>query len=41
MLENSLLPREKRINGRLDTGVNKVLKDLEGDGPQKDGSIYL
>ena len=37
MLESSLLPREKQVDGELDTGVDTTLKDLEGDTQQKDG----
>ena len=41
MSETSLLPREKRVDGGLDTGVDKKLEDLEGDTQQRDGSITL
>ena len=41
MSETSLLPREKRVDGGLDTGVYKTLKDLEGDTQQRDGLITL
>ena len=30
----SLLPREKWVDGGLDTGVDKTLEDLEGDAEQ-------
>ena len=39
MLETSLLPREKRVDGGLDTGTYKTLEDLEGDTQQRDRSI--
>ena len=35
MLETSLLPREKQVDGGLDTGVNKTVEDLEGDTQKK------
>ena len=41
MLGTSLLPREIQINGRLNTSVDKMLKDLEGDKLQRDGSLAL
>ena len=39
MSETSLLPWEKRIDGGLNTDVDKMLEDLEGDTQQRDGSI--
>ena len=41
MSEISLLPMEKQVDSRLDTGVNKTLEDLEGDTQQRDWSIAL
>ena len=41
MSETSLLPREKWVDGGLDTGVDKMLKDLEGNTEQRDGLITL
>ena len=41
MLENSLFPMEKRVNGGLNTGVNKMLEDLEGYIQQRDELIAL
>ena len=37
MLETSLLPREKGVDGGLDTGTDKMLEDLKGDTQQRDG----
>ena len=41
MSEISFLPREKQVDGGLDTGIDKMLEDLEGDTQQRDGSITL
>ena len=41
MSEISFLPREERVNGGLNIGVDKTLKDLEGGAQQRDGLIVL
>ena len=41
MSETSLLPREKRVDGGLDMGVDKMLEDLEGDTQPRNGSIAI
>ena len=41
MSETSLLPREKRVDGGLNAGVYKTLKDFEGDTQKRYGSITL
>ena len=41
MLETSMLPRDKQVNSRLNMGIVKTLKDLEGDTQQRNGSIAL
>ena len=41
MSETSLFHRDKRVNGGLDTGIDKTLEDLEEDTQQRDGSIIL
>ena len=39
--ESSLLPRKKRVDNGLDTGVNEPLEDLVGDTEQRDGAIAV
>ena len=41
MSENGFLSMEKRANGGLNMGGNKMLKDLEGDTLQGHGLIAL
>ena len=41
MLETSLLPREKWVDGGLNMGVGKTLEDLEGDTQPRGGSIIF
>ena len=41
MSETSLLPREKRVDGGFNTGIDKTLENLERDAQQRDGSIAL
>ena len=39
MSETTLLPREVWVDGGLNTGLNKIRKDIEGDTQQRNGSI--
>ena len=40
-IRNQLALWEKRVHGGLDTGVDMMLKDFEGDTQKRDGSIAL